>query len=115
MEMGRLKMAVATQNKGGLNDEVSEVFGRAETFTIVEVEEGQIENLEILENPGLSYKHGTGPIIVKLLVDSGVDLVVGPELGHGAKELLEQHRVAAVVVEPGTSVEESVKKTLSDL
>jgi predicted Fe-Mo cluster-binding NifX family protein len=41
--MVKLKIAVPTKAYAGLEDVVSEVFGKAKTFTIVEVENGQIK------------------------------------------------------------------------
>lgn len=109
----RLRIAVATTAHGRLKDIVSEVFGRSNTFTIIDVEGYEIKDVEVLENPALSYKHGAGPIVVKMLVDSGVDIVVGAELGPGASALLEQHNVAHIVVEPRISVKEALGKALS--
>jgi len=109
----KVKIAIPTKGQGGLEDVVSDVFGRANAFTIVDVEEGEIKNVKILENPALSYKHGAGPIVVKMLVDSGVNMVLSTELGPGASALLEQHNVTHIVVKPGTSVKESIGKALS--
>jgi len=72
----KLRIAVATNGKKGLEDTVSEVFGRANTFTIADIEHGKIQILRILENPALQYEHGAGPIAVKELVDSTVNLVM---------------------------------------
>lgn len=113
--MGKLRIAVATKGRDGLEDVVSDVFGRANTFTVVDAEEGKIKNVEILDNPALSYKHGAGPIVVKMLVDSGVNMVLSAELGPGASALLEQHNVAHIAVKPDTSVKESVRKTLDKI
>jgi predicted Fe-Mo cluster-binding NifX family protein len=108
----KLKIAIPTKGQGGLEDVVSDVFGRANAFTIVDVEEGEIKNVKILENPAVSYKFGAGPIVVKVLVDSSVNMVLSAELGPGAASLLEQHNVAHIVVKPGTSVKESIRKAL---
>jgi predicted Fe-Mo cluster-binding NifX family protein len=35
-----LRIAIPTKRQGGLEDVVSDVFGRANTFTILEVEKG---------------------------------------------------------------------------
>lgn len=113
--MRKLRIAVATKGRNGLEDVVSEVFGRADAFTVIDAEEGEIKNVKILENPAISYKHGAGPIVVKILVDSGVNMVLSAELGPGASALLEQHNIAHRVVKPGTSVEESIGKALSEV
>ena len=48
--MGKFRIAVATKGSEGLADVVSEVFGRANTFTIVNVDEEEIEEVLSLEN-----------------------------------------------------------------
>jgi len=115
MSLRKLRIAIPTKGQGGLEDIVSDVFGRASTFTIVDVEEGAIKNVKVLENPAVSYKHGAGPIVVKMLIDAGVNLILATELGPGASALLEQHKVTTIAVESGTIVEESVRKALSDI
>ncbi len=110
--MKKFRIAVPTKGREGLKDVVSEVFGRANAFTIIDAEEGKIKGVKILENPAISYKYGAGPIVVKMLIDTGVNMVLATELGPGASALLEQHDVATIAVKPGTSVKESVRKAL---
>lgn len=107
-----LKVAVPTKGSEGLEDTVSEVFGRANSFTIVEVSEGKTQSVEVLENPAISYKHGAGPIVVKMLIDSGVNVVISGGLGPGASALLEQHNVKMVAVKPGILVSEAIREAL---
>jgi predicted Fe-Mo cluster-binding NifX family protein len=113
--MEKLRMAIATTAHGRLQDIVSEVFGRSTTFTIIDVEGDRIRDTEVLENPALSYEHGAGPIVVKMLVDRGVNVVIGAELGPGASALLKQHNVAHIIVKPGIRVREAIRKALSEI
>jgi predicted Fe-Mo cluster-binding NifX family protein len=110
--LGKLRIAVATNEKNGLEDVVSNVFGRAKTFTIVDAEDEKITGVTILENSAASYHHGAGPIAVKMLVDAGVEVVLANELGIGASELLKQHNITIIPVKPGTNVAEATKKAL---
>jgi predicted Fe-Mo cluster-binding NifX family protein len=110
--LGKLRIAVATNEKKGLGDAVSNVFGRAKTFTIVDAEDEKIIGVSILENPAVTYHHGAGPISVKMLVDEGVKVVLANKLGIGASGLLEQHNIAIIAVKPGTNVGEAIKKAL---
>ena len=106
------RIAVPTKGSGGLDDVVSEVFGRANTFTIIDAEEGEIKDVEILENPATSYRYGAGPIVVKTLVDAGVNMILATELGPGASAILEQHNIAAITIQSGISVKGSIEKVL---
>jgi predicted Fe-Mo cluster-binding NifX family protein len=110
--MVKRRIAVATDGKNGLDDTVSNVFGRAPTFTIVDAKDEKIISVRVLENPALSYKHGAGPIAVKMLIDDGVEVVLANELGVGASEILENHNISFIPAKPGTNVGETVKKAL---
>ena len=110
--MANLRIAVATNGHDGLEDVVSEVFGRARTFTIVDAEDEIIKCVAILENPGLPYKYGAGPIVAKMLVDKDVDMVVAYVLGMGAAGLLTQHNLKHIAIKPNTPVETAVREAL---
>ena len=110
--MVKRRIAVATDGKNGLDDTVSNVFGRARTFTIVEAEGEKIIGVSVLENPALSYAHGAGPIAIKTLIDDGVAVVLANELGVGASEILTQHNVIYIQAKPGTNVGEAIKQAL---
>jgi predicted Fe-Mo cluster-binding NifX family protein len=103
---------VPTNGNDGLEDNVSDVFGRAKTFTIVDVEDGQIVCDLFLENPGVSYRYGVGPMVVKMLVDNGVNIVIAYELGFGADGLLKQHKIEHISIKPNIKVETAVRKVI---
>jgi predicted Fe-Mo cluster-binding NifX family protein len=108
----KLRLAVATREKDGLEDVVSNVFGRAKTFTIIDAEDEKIKDVIVVENPGLSYKHGAGPIVAKMLVDKHVDVVIAYVLGLGADELLKQHNIKHIAIKPNTKVETATREAL---
>ena len=108
--MKEIKLAVPTKGGGGLEDVTSDVFGRAKTFTIIDMEGEEVKRVDVIQNPAASYKHGAGPIVVKMLIDSGVNVVLAGELGPGSSALLEQHNVTMIAVKPGISVSEAIKK-----
>jgi predicted Fe-Mo cluster-binding NifX family protein len=107
--MEKLRIAVPTKAHAGLEDVVSEVFGKAKTFTLVDVEDGEVKKVQVVENPAESYKHGAGPIAVKTLIDLKVNVVLAGELGPGASSLLEQHDIKKVSVKPNIKVADCVK------
>jgi len=110
--MVKRRIAVATDGKDGLEDSVSNVFGRAKTFTIVDTKDEKIIGVKVLENPALSYHHGAGPIAIKMLIDDGAEVVLANELGVGASEILEQHNIIFIQAKPSTNVGEAIKKAL---
>lgn len=54
VSLKEVKMAIPTNGKKGIKDTVSEVLGRAITFTIIDFKEGSIDNMDVLVNPALS-------------------------------------------------------------
>jgi predicted Fe-Mo cluster-binding NifX family protein len=53
---------IPTKSQGGLEDVVSDVFGKANIFTI-DVEKGAIKNVKLVETPAKFYEHEAGPIV----------------------------------------------------
>jgi predicted Fe-Mo cluster-binding NifX family protein len=113
--MVRLKIAVPTKAYAGLEDVISDVFGKTKTFTIVEVENGQIRNVRVIDNPATSYEYGSGPVVVKMLADLKINYVLATELGPGVSGLLEHHHIRKVLVKPNTKVSDAVKEVLIKL
>lgn len=110
--MQKRKIAVPTKGDKGLKDAVSDVFGRAKAFTIIDIEDNTVVKVAVIQNPAASYKHGAGPVVVKTLTDLGVNVVIAGEFGPGVSTLLEHFNVAKIEVKPGTSVAEAIKKDL---
>jgi predicted Fe-Mo cluster-binding NifX family protein len=113
--LDKIKIAVATKGYEGLEDTVSPVFGKTKTFTLVNLEDGEIRNVRIVGNPATAYEQGSGPIASKTLADLRVDLVIASQLGPGASELLEYHKITTMIVDPNSKVSEAVKKALSQI
>jgi len=102
-------MAVSTKGEKGLEDEVSEEFGRTKTVTIVDTMDGEVKDMRVLQNPAASYRFGAGPILVKTLADMNVDVIIAGEFGPGASALIEDRKMAKVTVKPGTPVNEAIE------
>lgn len=77
-----MRIAIATEGKGGLDDRLSAHFGRSRTFTIVNVD----GSVEILENTSEHYG-GTGSP-PELLKASKVDALVCTGMGPRAIGML---------------------------
>jgi len=108
--MGKLKIAVPTKAYAGLEDTVSEVFGKAKTFTIVNVENGQVRKVRVIDNPAASYDYGSGPVAAKTLADLRVDFVMATELGPGASGLLKHHGIRKISAKSGTTVADLIRE-----
>ena len=113
--MNRYRIAVATNGNNGLEDVVSNVFGRAKTFTIVDILNEKINGVTVVENPGGSYKYGAGPIVAKMLGDKDVDFVLAYVLGFGAAGLLKQRNIKHISIKPNTKVREALREAIRKL
>ena len=106
------RIAIPTDGYKGMDDKVSAVFSRAETFTIIEYEEdNQPHVVEVLPNIASELRQGAGPIVAKTLKDKGVTHVISRELGPGASTLLKTLDINTVHVEPGIKVTKALKKS----
>jgi predicted Fe-Mo cluster-binding NifX family protein len=110
--MPKKKIAIPTDKDGGLDDSISTVLGRAKTFTIIDLDEEKIENIDVIKNPAQSYEQGVGPIVFKLLADLGVNTVIATEFGPGISTLFKHSKISKFKVKPDMRVNEAVKKFL---
>ncbi len=113
--MDKIRIAITTKEYDGLDDAVSYTFGKTKTFTLANVENGKVQNVRIIDNPAAAYNHGSGPIAAKTLAELKVDIVITSQLGPGASELLQHHKMTTVLVDPNSKVSDAIKKALSQL
>jgi predicted Fe-Mo cluster-binding NifX family protein len=113
--MKKFRIAIPTNGDKGLEDEVSPKLGRSTTITILDVVGGEVQKVEVLPNPAISYKFGAGPIVVKTLVDMKVDVVASSEFGRGASALLDDRKMVKVNVNPGKTVRKTVVTAIAQL
>jgi len=101
----------------GIDDVVSEVFAKAETFTIVDydVENESIRDIQIIDNEAKTFSHGAGPVAIKILLDHGVEAVVTHEIGVGSMKLLEEKGIRLYRVDSGVKVREALNIISSEL
>ena len=102
-----MRIAIAT-NSGGLEDVVSSVFARAPTFTIVDVENGEIKDVRVMQNPAAMAGGGAGIQASQILVNEGVQAVIAGNFGPNASGVLAQAGIAMISM-PGVKVEDAVK------
>ena len=113
--MPLVKIAFATE-KGGLDDRLADRFGRAPTFTIVEVDTdtGEVKSVKVVENPGASAGSGAGVKAAQKVADEGAQLYVGPNPGPNAYAAL-QHLGVKIYPVTGVTVREALRKVLEEI
>jgi len=108
-----LKVAVASQGQGGLNDMVSPMFGRCPTFTIVEIENGEIKGVNVVPNQAAYAMQGAGIAAVQALANMGVNAILAGSFGPNAFAVCSQAGIQMIQVQPGTRVEDAVQSFIS--
>jgi predicted Fe-Mo cluster-binding NifX family protein len=76
-----LKIAVPTDGDGGLDAQRSAHFGHADSFTIVEIADGQIVSGEAMANP--PHSQGGCGMTVTMLANAGVGTAIVVGMGGG--------------------------------
>ena len=77
--MTAIKLAVPTMGAAGLDAELSGHFGHCDCFTIVTIVDGEITEVDALDNP--PHEEGGCLRPVSLLHDAGVDAIVAAGMG----------------------------------
>ena len=110
-----MRIAFATV-RGGLDDQLADRFGRAPTFTIVDVDlqTGEVKKVEVVENPGYRAGSGAGVKAAQTLADKGAQIYVGPQPGPNAYAAL-QHLGIKIYTVTGTTVKEALQQVLRQL
>ncbi len=81
---------VAATGEGGLEDQVSAVFGRAPTFTVVELQDGKIANASVVPNPHKDAPSGAGIQAAQLVASKAPRVVLAGNFGPNVSGVLSQ-------------------------
>ncbi len=90
-----MKVAVALEG-----NTVSEHFGHCERFCLADIENGQITNKQIIDNPG----HVPG-FLPEFLAGKDVDCIITGGIGAKAIQLFNQKNIAVISGARGTDAE----------
>jgi predicted Fe-Mo cluster-binding NifX family protein len=97
-----MKLAISTEGNN-----VSAHFGRCPTYTIVEIDEGQVQKGEEIENPG----HCPG-FLPNYLSDMGGSCVIAGGMGSRAQNLFRQKNIEPLIGVQG-SIDEVINKFIN--
>ncbi len=89
----RVKLAIPTNGPGGMEAARSAHFGHADSFTLVEVADGEILGAETISNP--PHAHGGCGLTVQLLAGSGADAAIVVGMGRGPLSAMEASGMTA--------------------
>ncbi len=111
----RVRIAFPTV-KGGLDDMLADRFGRAPSFTIVEVDvdTGEVTGVKVVQNPGAMGGGGAGPRAAQLIASEGAQVYAGPSPGPNAYAALQALGIKIYTI-TGVTVREALEKVLEEI
>ncbi len=102
-----MKIAVPSNNPGGLESTVSDHFGHADAFTLVDVEEYEVKEVAILPNGG--HEQGGCMAPVMLLKNAGVQVLAAGGMGMRPLSGFQQVGIEVFHSEQASTVDEVVQ------
>ncbi len=105
-----MKIVVATMN-GGLDDNVSPVFGRCSKYTITECDGEKIGETVVEDNPGFTAQGGAGIQAAQFVAEQNADYVVAGNFGPKAAAVLSASNIK--MIQAQDNVKEAVEKVIS--
>lgn len=106
------RVAVPSNKGGGLNCLRSEHFGHCETFTLVDIENGQISNNVVIENNG--HDHGGCMVPVSLLAQNDVNAVIVAGIGRRPLVGFSEVNIDVYIDRVNASVSKAVDELIND-
>lgn len=107
-EVGNVRIAISVDNNLGINSPVAYRFARAPFFAIVDVENGQIKNIQIIQNSNAMARGGAGPAVAQWLASMGVNAVIASRIGPNAAMALSSLGIQMRSSAPGTPVRQAL-------
>jgi len=105
-----MRIAVSTDTKHGLDAAVSPHFGRCPFYTLVDVQDGQVNSVQIVPNPYFP-DHVPG-VIPQFIHSQGADVMLTGGMGQRAVAFFEQYGIQPVTGAGGT-VRQAVEQFLN--
>ncbi len=106
-----MRIAFAINEDKGLDSLISERFGRAPYFLIVEVSNDfKIVNYEVVENPGAKVMGGAASKASQLLASKSVSAVVAGNFGPHAMSVLPALNIKAIALPPSIKVKDAISR-----
>ena len=107
-----MRIAIATKGLNGLDDSISDVFGRSPTFTIINIKNDTIRSVHPESNKSTSVEHSAGPLTCARLIKLGVNVVVAAEFGPTVSSMLSESKIKEVKVKAGIKVKDILQSYL---
>lgn len=90
-----MRILVAT-NLGGLDDMVSPVFARCQTFTLIETDGKEIKDAKVIPNQFINAVHGAGIQVGQYLISQGINVAIAGNFGPNVSSILMQSGIETI-------------------
>ncbi len=107
-----MKVAIPSEPPGGLEAKVAYHFGRCDFYTVVDIVEGKISNVEVVQSPRATAPFAP-PSQIDLLASKGVEAVLVKGIGPRAMQQLAARGIAVYMTSAQT-VREAVDEIIQD-
>lgn len=101
-----MKIAVPSDNPGGLDAKISNHFGHCDAFTTVELNDGQIGEVKVVPNGGHEAGGCMAPVMV--LKEAGVNALVAGGMGARPLAGLQQQGIEVYFNEGAATVDQAL-------
>ena len=81
-------IAIPTNGKGGLNEDISPRFGRCSSFTLVNIENNEIISVKTVPNQAANAMGGAGVQASQIVGMNNANVVIVGKLGPNASQAL---------------------------
>jgi predicted Fe-Mo cluster-binding NifX family protein len=95
-----MRIAIASESNQGLDGPVSHHFGRCPYFTMVEVKDGQVGNIQAVENP-FAGQHAPGQV-PGFIHSQRADVMISGGMGGRAIEFFRNYSIGVSTGASGT-------------
>jgi len=76
---GKARVAVPSSKNGGLKDKCGRHFGQCQTFTLLDLMDNEVLNVDIIKNP--DYRNGSCMKLIGILKEHSVDTILVDGMG----------------------------------
>jgi len=97
---GKARIIIATQGSKGLDDIVSPIFARSPFFTIIDLENGEVKNVETIENRFGMMSGGAGIAVAQYMRELNADVIIAGSFGPNSQGMLENMGIRTISMPP---------------
>ena len=86
-------IAIPTFRDGGLNEKVHPKFGMCESFTFITLNNNEVTQVKVIENPAVDETRSRGTLAAKIVRSNGAKKLIVKKLGLNASMALNSLKI----------------------